>query len=418
MYPLALKMPTPFNHQWSSDGQSVSIYHDLTAKVINLKLSKLKDLIGKSIDYFEECLLKMIPKNFDWKTEVSFDNIFDNCSISSSVFEQEPFQTHLRQIQKRFLDSLKDSLQTNSSWNKEKIKLFFKQDQSTLDALALTIVWTCGYPPRGFQLTQLKFRESKDNIRNLFIMFNGLVVLGFPKQKGARNSVQASLWALPKQLLKPVLFYLGVIRRVAINILEEINISFQGVQSYIFVKLTPKHYASRKWNGSDFNQAIKNAVNTMGFEKEYALTDKQMRQLIESIISKHLPTLSQRKASGEHNISTGHTTSTGSIHYGRDAAYSNNQLALSQDMIQQCLATSQVLQWFWGIGPLYNNWNDIFIKESEHIQMQNQNIALSQARYYVMLNYHLKASKPELAKLSVEKLLTNQPYLGDKVNLF
>lgn len=139
----------------------------------------------------------MIPKDFEWENKLSFEKALDNTSLSIPVFEQTTLDKDVRKVQLQFQNSLQKTLfkRNRTQWDEEKVKNFLKKDKQTLDALALTIMWTCGYPPRGFQAVHLQHRiPAKTNgIRNLFTMFQGHPVLGFPDKKGARGIIQSTL---------------------------------------------------------------------------------------------------------------------------------------------------------------------------------------------------------------------------------
>lgn len=222
---------------------------------------------------------------------------------------------------------------------------------------------------------------------------------------------------MPKQLLNSLYFYLGVIRRVISAILTSLNYLPLEIDSYIFAESSLTHTNSRLWSGVDFNQAMKRAVIAMKFKKKNALTDRQMRQLIESIISKHLPDLSKKQTLGAHHSSSGHTAFTASLHYGRDGNLINHSLNLSHNVIQQCLATSQVIQWFWNISPLEKHWKAIFSSNPQYIQKQNRSLALFEARRLAIINYNLKVNNLEQIKIKVQLLLKNHPWMGNKVSL-
>jgi hypothetical protein len=105
---------------------------------------------------------------------------------------------------------------------KRKLEHWLELEQKTLEDIAAAITLTSGIPPRAFQEAQFQYASTAQTKHNLFIMDNHPVI-GWAKAKQGSHMHQATLWALPQALAKPLYIYLGVIWPDTLQVLNQVS---------------------------------------------------------------------------------------------------------------------------------------------------------------------------------------------------
>jgi hypothetical protein len=78
---------------------------------------------------------------------------------------------------------------------------------------------------------------------------------------------------------------------------------------------------------------------------------------------------------------------------------------------ENCFASSQVWQAFFGLGELDARWRSIYVDLPVRLQMENGKTALDRARFLVAKHYGIPDVRPLETVKKVNKVLAERPFL-------
>jgi hypothetical protein len=251
--------------------------------------------------------------------------------------------------------------------------------------------------------------------RNIFHV-SGLPILAWPKSKGTwRRGTQTSLWVLPHALRLPLYTYIAVIRQVQIKLMKELKRNTSLHQTHLFVHSTGHKATNMMWTTAHLNGTVSEPKYLKcGFK--YALDDRHMRQLAKSVVAQHLPYLliSREAPSQAGTLAAsgftsqgGHKGDTQETHYGRI----NAPMGMSWIETENCFASSQVWQAFFGVGALDERWRSIYMDLPCRLQIENRMTALDHARFLIAKDYGIPDSKSSETIRKVNDVLSSRPFL-------
>jgi hypothetical protein len=383
-----------------------------------IKMRDLTSLVKSSVLCLREKLDLLIPHSAGISladVQAGVDDLIDDPSSETSFL----FSKSGTALFSPLVDKLYNALHTefhdeDGTPNTECIDDWFRKEQDLLGSLSFAISWTSGYPARAFQLLDTRFKWDGSLPRNIFHV-SGLPVLAWPKSKGVwRRGTQTSLWVLPHAVALPLYVYIAVIRQVQVKLMKELKRDTSLHDKYLFVHSTVSKSSDALWTTAHLNGTIFKPKFPASFNLKYFLDDRHLRQLAKSIVAQHLPNLLlSREAAPTSGVLSGftaqggHKNNTQEAHYGRI----NVPLGMSWIETENCFASSQVWQAFFGVGSLDDRWRSIYVDLPVRLQMENQKTALDCARFRIGKDYGIPASDPPETVRKVRDVLSRLLFL-------
>lgn len=206
------------------------------------------------------------------------------------------------------------SLKTRAgSWNHKKVRSYLKNAQTLQDTMLVAFHSSIGIPPRPWQTTYLTYRPYEYPNPNINIL-HGQVIIQNPSAKQLGMKEYSALWALPPQLSRVIVFYLGVIRTIEIRLLEILSIPTDQHKIYIFTRLT-----STKRDSLCFRYST-SQLNEVLVSSELGLDPLAMRHVFIALFRRHHPHLLESEGTGISVVDdqSQHNRLTGDLHYSPD----------------------------------------------------------------------------------------------------
>ncbi|TFY53154.1 hypothetical protein EVJ58_g9609 [Rhodofomes roseus] len=289
--------------------------------------------------------------------------LVDNTTSADSFLESQDIAQHLKPLRDSAMAVIWSKVcKGHNSFDDTALALFLADDLEFQQFLAASILLTCGNPPRGFQLSEMRYRKHDGCLRNLYLM-RQCAVLCAPRAKGHAGATQPSLWALPHAISDALVTYLGSVRPIIAALLKERKGSPTHIlDTHIFVTATISHPAFLRspWECSDINRAMGKTLREFGVP--FTLTAALMRQLVPFIVAKHLPCLAgleEGRATTVFNRMAGHTNQTAAVNYGVNADVVHAAYNLPPVLVQHFFMISRAWQDFLGVEELPAEWQDL-----------------------------------------------------------
>ncbi|RXW16136.1 hypothetical protein EST38_g9718, partial [Candolleomyces aberdarensis] len=130
---------------------------------------------------------------------------------------------------------------------------FLASTYKLLVSLLVGIAYTSGIPPRGFQIERLRYKKKDNEKTNIILRASSesghRVFIAFPNAKQHKSAYNVA-WLLPPNLGMALVLYLGIIRPIEIQLLENIQ-AHRGklalLESHIFAAPTTSSEDSAKF---------------------------------------------------------------------------------------------------------------------------------------------------------------------------
>ena len=375
IFPFQEQVSSSTRIEWADRGHTLSYYDPGCRQPFHFRLSDLLSMVQQLVKDAQNIYASSFPKGYESPT-IDISTLRDNGSLGQSLFEQAPN----RAIFAPLTESFYNAVVSDSTRSRQE---FFSLEQKLLQALLAAISTTMGITPRAFQLAGMLYKANEENCykRCLYIK-KGVVVLGWLRSKSFRSTYQASLWALPIDLGKILLNYLGIIRPASIRLLQNDNVGVHNdLRTHIFAFTKCRKSKHGSWPTAHVNAVLKAAT---GSRIILELSAARLRQLMTAIYRKFFPDFIQ--------ITPFRTLINYRVGHGNCIEPTNSfhdffgSKIISDGSVSAYIACSQVLQGVLGMLP---NGLGIFasIGEPSDIRIRDSNevFALDQARWLI---YH------------------------------
>lgn len=405
---------------WNPSGQSFSFTYRNRTKTIYL--SQLKSAAINSCDELLTHLQQLLPPTVDF-SKFSLDKIagFRGTSLSKSVVDD----TENRKIFQEYVDVVWEaisqkagnaeckkknliSLKNNSGiWNKKRVEKYLGISQNLQDAALVAFHASIGIPPRPWQTSALSYRpfgQPKPNINVL----HGQVIVSNPIAKQIDLKEYSAIWALPPQLGRVLVFYLGVIREIEVNLLSQVfKWPTEEHKVYIFTRLSKKTAASSVFSYST------SQINQILVASELGLDPLALRHVMIALFRRQYPLLLQPEPAGASSVDeqAQHLRLTGDIHYSPDEVIRSTGQSITRTGRQ--MLVSQTLQAQYGMIEPIGTTIDLGEHRLHALYQARHQILLGGSGYGIVI---LQEEGWKARSKRVEDLLERMPFMyGPKV---
>jgi hypothetical protein len=303
----------------------------------------------------------------------------------------------------------------NGRINDKAAKLWLKGPAELLRLILRHFCRTCGITPRAWQTAELLYRCLGGYLRNLHLLPHATPFVGNPRAKQTDRLSYDAFWALPVHLGIVLIFYLGVIRPIEIDILKHLGIPTGDHEHFIFVH----NHKRPTLSPYVFSPETVNEILHCG-TPELSYESRAYRKVMSSIYDHHLCHLHQDswetllRSSG--NAQAQHTENTNDGHYVQDDISQATGMPLSKR--NQQLGVSRAFHSFFGFLPGSISWTPLANYCPKGEREQNIHIALGVARQLVVEKYGVANGTPSQRVQRVAELMSSKPFLlGIKVSL-
>ncbi|KAG2353961.1 hypothetical protein BDR07DRAFT_1495309 [Suillus spraguei] len=260
-------------------------------------------------------------------------------------------------------------------------------DKQILGQILVAFLLTCGIPPLHWQFRTFQFQLDSDTgiPRNLYLLGSELVI-GHPAARQPNQVLQEWLVVY----ITGLLHYVNDDHRTHIfaHTFPTTRLEFPGV-----------------WNGSDVNNLLQVYTSSL----PVLLSCGLLRNVISALYNQFFPALSHVGPSDDSMVDrqAQHTRMTGNTHYGR-SDHVPFAFGMTLEQARKCMASSQALHAFYGLGSLDHPWADRLQNSVFLADLRNESLALKEARVLVREIYNLHNCRlPD----QTAGLLETAPYL-------
>lgn len=378
IHPYSIRVGGTTRVQWVDQGQTLLYSDPGSRQPFRIRLSSFLDMIRQLVDNAKNLYASFLPPGYHSPT-MNVSDLTDNGLLGQSIFAQPSNRAIFTPLAVAFYDAaIADSTRSRQE--------FHRQEQELLQGLLIAVSMTIGIPPRAFQLAGMLYEASDTNgqKRSLYIK-KGVVVLGWARAaKSLRSIYQASFWALPGDLGKIILNYLGVIRPASIKLLQSRNMDVhKDLNTHIFAFTTSLKSKSSAWPGTHISAILKAAT---GSKINFEMSPARLRQLMTAVYRKHFPayiqvtpfpTLIYYKA--------GHTTHAAPNNAFHD--FFGSRVVTSDESVSRHIGVSQVWQGVLGMLPNMCGFFGSIRGPSDKQMRDGRASALDRARWLIYRSF-------------------------------
>ncbi|KNZ79295.1 hypothetical protein J132_10941 [Termitomyces sp. J132] len=356
-HPIAAKEGGKFHVNWCDNGAAMRITrtngNDLKLDIAILRAaaqnsleavdSAIQNAIGSSVSYSD---FKIAAIQDDFASEKSLFDRSDNQAVFKPFVEQIWFALTARSSKQSLDPTFVDRL--TGRWCDKNVDDALNRFQNLLDSLLLAISITCGVPPRGWQTLHILFRQYGTFRRNVRIYRQSHILLTNPRAKQRDSSEFAAFWSLTQRLGTALIFYLGVIRPIVIDIFRRRSISVDDQMTHVFARSTKR---TKMFTSEPFSYTTAD-LNHMLMKSPLQAENRTLRHINIAILREHFPEVMTFAQNGDSagDRQSQHQGSTARVHYARDEAIQG--VGASMNDIQQQVNVSHKIQAFLGLLPL------------------------------------------------------------------
>ena len=428
----AINAITKTQTQWDDKGHELT-FSDSRCAPHRIHLNNLRALARSLVTDTQKHLEELVPTDIpisELLGAVDLRSLRDDPASQCSFLEQnnEIFEPLVEKVllsltslnQAKPLRRRKPTAE--GKYHSNLLKTWFHKEQRLLQSILCAYLFTCGIPPRGFQVAESRLTSSKAGKRNIFVM-KGYLVFGWPRSKAFSRTVQAALWALPPAFGQIVTVYLGVLRPVALRMAEDagLNPSLDAKQM-VFANTIPVGQRAGVWSSDYISRVLRSQT-----EKPIGLPlgPQRLRQIMSAVFRKHLSTLIDPTAQSSYqahirtshaNRQAGHTQLTSNLHYGVSFGPLSS-LNLSDADVDQFIEVSQAWQAILGLMPGSRRILDLLYAVPQFKKSIYTEFAYERACVLLCKHYKL-GGDPKASGEAAKSLLSSLPFVpSDNVSV-
>jgi hypothetical protein len=396
--PIAKQSTAKGGCTWSPDGQNFTLrWGHIRGR--NIDLDILRRRVVEQADQLTQTLVDLVPC-VDL-SQFRLSQVTDDAESPESLFDRqdnkELFQPYIDRVwaylgRPQSADAEHDGsakydtpiFNRDGRINKKTARHWLQGPAALLRLILRHLCRTCGITPRAWQTADLLYRCLGIYLRNFRLLRNDTPFVGNPKAKQNDRLMYEAFWALPPHLGIVLIFYLGVIRPIEIEIMKNLGIPTGDHEYYIFVhnKKQPT-LSSYVFSSSTVNEVLRCGTPELSYES------RACRQVMASIYDHHLSHLHQdsweRLLRSSGNTQAQHTENTNDRHYAQDEISRATGMPLSTR--NQQIGVSKAFHAFFGFLPGSISWSSLANHLPKEEREQHINIALGVARRLVVEEY-------------------------------
>jgi hypothetical protein len=427
--PIAKQSTAKGGCTWSPDGQSVILrWGHIRGR--NIDLDTLRRRVVEQADQLTQTLVDLVPC-VDL-SQFRLSQVTDDAESLESLFDRqdnkELFQPYIDRVlaylgrpqnggSDRNGDAKYDTpiFSRNGRIDEKAARCWLKGPAMLLRLILRHLCRTCGITPRAWQTAELLYRCMGSYVRNFRLLQHDTPFIGYPKAKQKDRLMYDAFWALPPHLGIVLIFYLGVIQPIEIEILKNLGIPTEDHEHYIFVHNQKRHTLSPYvFSESTVNEILHCGTPELSYEA------RACRKVMGSIYNHHLSHLHKDswemllRSSG--NAQAQHTESMDDGHYAQDEISRATGMPLSKR--NQQIGVSKAFHAFFGFLPGSIGWSSLANHRPKGQREQHINIALGVARRLMVEVYSVANGTQSRRAERVAELILTKPFLwGEEVCL-
>jgi hypothetical protein len=422
LQPIAKQSTAKGGCTWSPDGQTFSLtWGHIRGR--NIDLGILRQRVVEQADQLRQTLVDLVPC-VDL-SQFQLSRVTDDAESPQSLFDRqdnkELFQPHIDRVWAYLGRPQPPGADHNSSpkydtpiFNRsgkiqqKAAKHWLESSAELLRLILRHFCRTCGITPRAWQTADLLYRSVGVFMRNFRLLRHDTPFIGNPKAKQHDRLMYEAFWALPPHLGIILIFYLGVIRPIEIEIMKNLGIPTVDHEHYIFVHNHKRPtLSSYVFSPSTVNEVLHCGTPELSYES------RACRKVMGSIYDHHLCHLHQDswesllRSSGHGQAQ--HTENTNDGHYAQDEISRATGMPLSKR--NQQMGVSKAFHSFFGFLPGSLGWGSCANYRPKEEHEQYITIALGVARRLIVEEYGVANGTPSQRIQRVSELISSKPFL-------
>ena len=300
--PIARQSTAKGGCTWAPDGQSFTLrWGHIQGRTINLNI--LRQRVVEQADQLIRTLVDLVPCVDLSQFRIS--QVTDDAESRESLFDRPDnkrlFQPYIDRIlaylghphasRAEHDGSAKYNtpiFTRNGRIDEKAARRWLKGPAELLRLILRHLCRTCGITPRAWQTAEFLYRCLGIYLRNFRLLRHDTSCIGNPKAKQNDRLMYDAFWALPPHLGMVVIFYLGVIRPIEIEILKNLGIPTGDHEHFIFVHNHKRPtLSSYVFSPSTVNEILHCGTPELSYES------RACRKVMGSIYDHHLSHLHQ-----------------------------------------------------------------------------------------------------------------------------
>jgi hypothetical protein len=426
--PIAKQSTAKGGCTWSPDGQNFTLtWGHIQGRSIDLDI--LRRRVVEQADQLTQTLVDLVP--CVELSQFRLSQVTDDAESPESLFDRQDnkalFQPYIDRVwaylgrpqspgAEHYGSAKYDTpiFSRNGRIDEKAAKQWLKRPAELLRLILRHLCRTCGITPCAWQTADLLYRCVGTYLRNFRLLRHGTPFLGNPKAKQNDRLMYEAFWALPPHLGIVLLFYLGVIRPIEIEILKNLGIPTGDHEHYIFVHNHKRPtLSSYVFSTSTVNEILHCGTPELSYES------RACRKVMASIYDHHLSHLHQdsweKLLRSTGNAQAKHTENTNDGRYVQDEISRATGKPLSAR--SQQIGVSRAFHAFFGFLPGIS-WSSLANHRPKEEREQHINVALGVARLLVVEVYGVANGTPSQRIQRVAELISSKPFfLGKEVCL-
>lgn len=400
--PTAYAESASIGHEFHPDGTTTVI--DAAGESHRINLADIGQEARRIIIELELLLRRSLPEDCinQFTSFPDLSQFSDDLGNPASIFQQNSDL-----LQPAIIQITRSLLQT--SGDNKRLYSWLGYNDGILSCFLAAVSLTCGIPPRAFQFASLQYARCPQtgSSRGLFLI-DGNLAIANPAAKQSGRFRQHCLWFLPPALSSLLLFYLGVLRPVVIEILTYLRKEVVPQTVYIFcqtiLKTGRSHFCT-----DEIPQMLRKL--TKGLKVDISI--RLIRQLYTAFFRQYFPDLCSPGPQEDSLVDRQgqHRFYTGQKHYGLIVTNIPRSLGIDLTEAKKMGAISQVLHTVFGLRSCDDRWQPL-LQQSHFLPCSKYEAhALDTARVLAISEYSIcSAGLGPAAALRARSLLKDCPY--------
>jgi hypothetical protein len=250
---IARKEGSRGNISWSPDKETLQLYNQ------QLIMRAFREMVWSTV---RECRAQLPELMFGWEPAVNLSRVVDNMAERRPgwSFVQEPdngLSYSFKHLHRRAWSSKSRGLIYNNQWSQSRCTRYLQLVETFKQKLFFSIHFTGGLPGRGTEIATIKWCNTRQVLRNIFVYHGRLiVVIEYHKARSMTNSSYFVIRVLPVLVSKIMFLYLAYIRPFVDTLSHQLKENPSDC---------PPAPDSEPYYTSDLSQLVQNQTRKAGF---------------------------------------------------------------------------------------------------------------------------------------------------------
>jgi hypothetical protein len=275
------------NISWSSDKETLQLYNQ------SLTMTAFRQMVWSTV---QECHAQLHELMFHWQPLANLSQIIDNMADRRTgwSFLQEPannLQLSFKHLHRRAWNDGKNGLMKRNRWAESRCAQYIKGVKAFKKKLLLCLHFTGGLPGRGTEVATIKWCNTRQVSRNVFVYHGRLIlVLEYHKARAITNNSFYVVRVLPKAVSQILFQYLAYVRPFVealshqIQRVEGVEATIANSRAYLFAE------DGQLFKTSQLSQAVQQQSQYAGVGH---LNFARYRQTALAIAKQHIATIAR-----------------------------------------------------------------------------------------------------------------------------